>query len=66
MRGKKLCSLVLAAVVLATGVPASATSIKNIQNEKAKNAKDVSAGAVLVFAIGAAICGLIIFVPKIF
>jgi len=35
-------------------------------NEKAKNAKDVSAGAVLVFAIGAAICGLIIFVPKIF
>ena len=36
------------------------------KNEKAKNAKDVSAGAVLVFAIGAAICGLIIFVPKIF
>ena len=36
------------------------------KNEKAKNAKDVSAGAVLVVAIGAAICGLIIFVPKIF
>ena len=36
------------------------------KNEKAKIAKDVSAGAVLVLAIGAAICGLIIFVPKIF
>ncbi len=34
-------------------------------NEKAKIAKDVSAGAVLVTAISAAIIGLIIFVPKI-
>lgn len=34
-------------------------------NEKAKIAKDVSAGAVLVTAICAAIIGLIIFVPKI-
>ena len=34
--------------------------------EKAKYAIVVSAVAVLVFAIGAAICGLIIFVPKIF
>ena len=42
MRGKKLCSLVLAAVVLATGVPASATSIKSIQNEKAKNVIELS------------------------
>lgn len=41
MRGKKLCSLVLAAVVLATGVPASATSIKSIQNEKAKNESEL-------------------------
>lgn len=36
------------------------------KNEKAKKAKDVSAGAVLVLAIGAAIIGLIIFIPKIF
>ena len=34
-------------------------------NEKAKIAKDVSAGAVLVTAISATIIGLIIFVPKI-
>ncbi len=41
MRGKKLCSLVLAMVILATGVPASATSIKSIQNEKAKNESEL-------------------------
>ena len=35
------------------------------KNEKAKIAKDVSAGAVLVVAIGAAIIGLVIFVPRI-
>ena len=35
------------------------------KNEKAKLAKDISAGAVLVLAIGSAIIGLIIFVPKI-
>ena len=34
-------------------------------NEKAKNAKDIAAGAVLVSAIIAAIIGLMIFVPKI-
>lgn len=36
------------------------------KDEKAKLAKDVAAGAVLVLAIGAAIIGLIIFIPKIF
>lgn len=35
------------------------------KNEKAKLAKDISAGAVLVLAIGSAVIGLIIFVPKI-
>ena len=34
-------------------------------NEKAKRSKDIAAGAVLVFAIGSAIVGLLIFVPKI-
>jgi len=35
------------------------------KNEKAKIAKDISASGVLILAIGAAIVGLIIFVPKI-
>ena len=34
-------------------------------NEKAKKAKDIAAGGVLVFAIGSAIVGLLIFVSKI-
>ena len=34
-------------------------------NPKAKFAKDVAAGAVLVFAISSAIIGLLIFIPKI-
>ena len=34
-------------------------------NEKAKRAKDISAGGVLVFAIGSIIVGVIIFIPKI-
>lgn len=48
------------------------TAIENLvdivmpyKNEKAKVVKDVSAGAVLIWAIGAAIIGLIIFIPKI-
>lgn len=34
-------------------------------NPKAKFAKDVAAGAVLIFAISSAIIGIIIFIPKI-
>ena len=48
------------------------TAIENIvdmvmpyKNEKAKLIKDISAGGVLVLAIGAAGVGLIVFVPKI-
>lgn len=36
------------------------------KNEKAKKAKDISAGAVLITAITSAVIGLIIFIPKIF
>lgn len=35
------------------------------KNEKAKLAKDISAGAVLALAIGALIIGLLIFIPKL-
>lgn len=48
------------------------TSIENVvdlitqeKNQKAKIAKDVSAGAVLIAAIVSSIIGIIIFVPKI-
>lgn len=48
------------------------TAIENIvdnlmpeKNEFARIAKDASAGAVLVLAIGSAIIGIIIFIPKI-
>ena len=34
-------------------------------HEKARFAKDISAGAVLVCAMAALVCGLIIFVPKL-
>lgn len=34
-------------------------------NKNAKRSKDISAGGVLVFAIGSSIVGLMIFVPKI-
>lgn len=39
-------------------------AMPNIDN-RAKRAKDISAGAVLVLAIGSAITGLLIFIPKI-
>ena len=35
------------------------------KDERAKLAKDISAGGVLVFAIGSAVVGIIIFLPKI-
>lgn len=41
MNRKRLCSMVLALAILVTGVPVSATSIKNIQSEKAKNESEL-------------------------
>ena len=62
-----LCfAMVIGGELLNTAIETVVDIAMPYKNEKAKNAKDVSAGAVLVVAIGAAICGLIIFVPKIF
>ncbi len=62
-----LCfAMVIGGELLNTAIETVVDIAMPYKNEKAKIAKDVSAGAVLVFAIGAVICGLIIFVPKIF
>lgn len=60
-----LFSIVLAGELFNTAVETIVDIIMPEKNEKAKIAKDVSAGAVLVLAIGAAIIGLIIFIPNI-
>ena len=63
-------------IVLFAGVIAGEminTAIENVvdmitqeKNEKAKIVKDVAAGGVLIWAIGSAIIGFLIFIPKIF
>lgn len=61
-----LCfAMVIGGELLNTAIETVVDMAMPYKNEKAKIAKDIAAGAVLVFAIGAAICGLIIFVPKI-
>ena len=61
-----LFSIVIAGELINTAIEITVDIAMPEKNEKAKRAKDVSAGAVLVLAIGAAIIGLIIFIPKIF
>lgn len=58
-------TIVTSAELFNTAIETTVDMITQEKNEKAKIAKDVSAGAVLVAAIGAAIVGLIIFLPKI-
>lgn len=57
--------IVLAAELFNTAIETIVDMITKEKNEKAKIAKDVSAGAVLISAIGAALVGFIIFWPKI-
>ena len=59
-------SIVISAELFNTAIETVVDMITIEKNEKAKIAKDVSAGAVLITAIGAAIIGLIIFIPKIY
>lgn len=62
----------IAWIVLVIGAELFNTAIENIVdmvspdiNPSAKKAKDMAAGAVLFLALGAAISGLIIFIPKL-
>lgn len=65
-----ICVILFTMVILSelfnTAVETVVDMITAQKNEKAKIAKDVSAGAVLISAIGSAIIGLIIFLPKIY
>ena len=58
-------AIVIAGELFNTAIETIVDMITTEKNEKAKIAKDVSAGAVLVLAIGAACIGIIIFIPKI-
>lgn len=58
-------ALVISAELFNTVIETVVDMITMEKNEKAKIAKDIAAGAVLVLAIGSIIVGLIIFIPKI-
>ena len=60
-----LFTLVISAELFNTAIETIVDMITTEKNEKAKIAKDVSAGAVLILARGSAIVGLMIFIPKI-
>ena len=61
-----LCfAIVISGELFNTAIETVVNIVMPYRNEKAKLAKDISAGGVLVLAIGAAIIGLIIFVPKV-
>lgn len=58
-------AMVLAAEAVNSSIEALADLVSPGYNEAIKRTKDLAAGAVLILAIGAAIIGFIIFVPKI-
>ena len=60
-----LFALVIASELINTAIEQMVDLAMPEKNEKAKYAKDASAGAVLFCAIISAIIGLIIFIPKI-
>ena len=60
-----LFALVISLELVNTAIETTVDIAMPEKNEKAKIAKDVSAGAVLVSAIASAIIGLMIFIPKI-
>lgn len=58
-------TIVISGELFNTAIETAIDMIMPYKNEKAKIAKDISASGVLILAIGSAIVGLIIFVPKI-
>ena len=60
-----LFSIVIAGELFNTAIETVVDIIMPQKNEKAKIAKDVAAGAVLILAIGSVIAGGMIFIPKI-
>ena len=56
---------VITTELINTAIEATVDIAMPSKNEKAKLAKDIAAGAVVISAITSAIVGLIIFVPKI-
>lgn len=58
-------SLVIMGELFNTAIETTVNIAMPYRNPKAKAAKDISAGAVLILAIGSAITGLMIFIPKV-
>ena len=59
-----LFAIVLAGEMINTSIETVVDMLMPYQDDKAKLAKDISAGAVLVLTFISAIIGLIIFIPK--
>jgi len=60
-----LFGLVIASELFNTAIETVVDLIMPDKDDKAKIAKDVSAGAVLIISLASAVVGLIIFIPKI-
>ena len=58
-------AVVIGGELFNTAIESTVNIAMPYRNPQAKAAKDISAGAVLMLAIGSAITGLIIFIPKI-
>ena len=58
-------ALVIGSELFNTAIETIVDMVSPEKNPKAKLAKDISAAAVLAFSIGAAIIGMIIFIPKL-
>lgn len=56
--------IVISAELFNTAIEVTVNIASPEKSELAKKAKDVAAGAVLITAIGSAVIGLVIFVPK--